>query len=204
MTDIKEHNWIHIYSGNNSISKEEWQPIQNLPYQNKPVGGLWLSKYNGEDYNICEWLDFIQDEIAENGEYSTLYRMASNYMGGFLVKLKENSNVLIIENEEELEQIKSKYLLCKSLNYEKIAETFDALYINLFALPSKYWSKYQDNYFNFKTWGCSTLLIFNFESIESFEPIEIETVIESNGSIYYKLKEEKKYRKEYHERKKEN
>lgn len=202
MTEIENQKWIHIHMGNNDISKDEWEQIKNSNYQNKPTGGLWLSKYNGEDHNICEWLNFLQDETCEKGEYSDLYQTAISYKGGFLIELIENSKIAVIKNEDDLNYFMKNFLLSNmSLNYEKIAKVYDALYLQLFSLPIRYWSKYEDNDLNFKSWGCNTLLLFNYNIIKSLHNIDFNTITDIDGRVTYMPVKDKVYRKEFYERK---
>lgn len=202
MTDIKQQQWIHIHMGNDTISKEEWEPIKNSNYQNKPTGGLWLSKYSGEDYNICEWLNYVQDQIAENGEYSKLYRHANSYKGGFIIELEDHIRIAEIKTEEDLRKFIEKFSLSdKSLDYEKMAEEYDALHLQMFHLPMKYWSESTLSDFHFKSWGCNTLLIFRYEAIKTYSKIELDTLFDSSRFISFKIKREKVYRKDNHERK---
>ena len=206
MLNINSERWIHISSGNGSVSKEEWQEIKNTKYINKPTGGLWLSKYNGQSHNVCEWLNYVQDQVSANGEYSSLYRMANEYKAGLIFEFTQNPNIAIIQNEEELKCfIDSFSLSSTSLDYEKIANIYDGLYLKLFGLPFKYWSEYQSDEFNFRTWGCNTLLIFNYDIIKSWTKIDIDASIDIDGFINYDISgHSKTYRKGIYERKGNN
>ena len=88
-----------------------------------------------------------------------------------------------------------------SLDYEKIAKVYDALYLQLFSLPIRYWSKYEDNDLNFKSWGCNTLLLFNYNIIKSLHNIDFSTITDIDGRVTYMPVKYKVYRKEFYGRK---
>lgn len=191
--DLNKQQWINI--GDEKFCDKKFEIIKNSNYQNKPSGGLWFSKYNGDNNNICEWLNYIQDQTAEYGEYCDLYTRAMYYKVGSIIQLKEDANIALIDRNSIESFIRNYSLNEISLDYEKISKVYDALYLELFNLPSKYWSGYRNNLFNFKSWSVSTLLLFNYNIININEVIGIDVNSNLKGALSFSINRSKVYRK---------
>ena len=152
-----------ITFGTKSLNLELFKKV--LPYPSnsitKPIGGLWLTKYIG--INANEWLTYL--ECNRSLFYSKFNRNAC------IINLKEDANILYINNLTDFNNIYEKYpsLLTdnKILDFQKIAKDYDGLYIDKSVI---YDIGYDD-------WSISSLVLFNLECIKSYTPIEIDYLV---------------------------
>ena len=152
-----------ITFGTKSLNLELFKKV--LPYPSnsitKPIGGLWLTKYIG--INANEWLTYL--ECNRSLFYSKFNRNAC------IINLKEDANILYINNLTDFNNIYEKYpsLLTdnKILDFQKIAKDYDGLYIDKSII---YDIGYDD-------WSISSLVLFNLECIKSYTPIEIDYLV---------------------------
>ena len=90
-----------ITFGTKSLNLELFKKV--LPYPSnsitKPIGGLWLTKYIG--INANEWLTYL--ECNRSLFYSKFNRNAC------IINLKEDANILFIENLTIFNKIYEKY-----------------------------------------------------------------------------------------------
>ena len=152
-----------ITFGTKSLNLELFKKV--LPYPSnsitKPIGGLWLTKYIG--INANEWLTYL--ECNRSLFYSKFNRNAC------IINLKEDANILYINNLTDFNNIYEKYpsLLTdnKILDFQKIAKDYDGLYIDKSVI---YDIGYDD-------WSISSLVLFNLQCIKSYTPIEIDYLV---------------------------
>ena len=159
------NNLIFIHLGAKEL--REITPIEN-GFMNKPRGGLWAAT-------------FLKDNEAEGArsewEYWCIHEQFIDYTDSpwFKFQLKEDAKVLCIDNVDDLLAVDEKYLfkgkgtlleekLC--LDYEKIAEDYDAFYLSQQAAEMMH-SFYMmpDEYQDFNLWDCESLLVFNINKI---------------------------------------
>ena len=101
---MKLNNNEYIHIGTNKIYKELWQNIRTeQTYNNfvKPYGGLYCSN---KSENICDWLNYLNIENKDFYNYA-FSRPAC------IVKLKDNSKILYIENKNDLDYLKDNNLM---------------------------------------------------------------------------------------------
>lgn len=164
-----------ITFGTKNINTSIFRDI--VPFNTKPYGGLWLTKYT--DINANEWLMFLEEHPSIffqkfNGEAS-------------IVTLNSDVNILWIENTDDFNEAYNKYPSSnenkKILDYEAIANDYDGFYINSRVI---YNIGYED-------YCISSLILFNPQAIKSYKPIDVE---------YYKTPYYIEYevKKEYEER----
>ena len=165
--NILDKEFVHI--GTDKIYKELWQNINIDQTSNtitKPYGGLYCSDV--KDYVVCYWLDYVENSLHDRFEYISTKPAC-------LIKLKDNTKILMIDSQEDLFNFKNSYLIINFEdnpleinnyynkykvtflpNYEKISNLYDAIYIN----------PYLDN--AFLKYSIPTLLITNPDCIEYY------------------------------------
>ena len=160
-----------ITFGTKNINASIFRDI--VPFNTKPYGGLWLTKYT--DINANEWLMFLEEHPSIfyykfNGEAS-------------IVTLNDNANILYINNIEDFNNAYNKYPSDnenrKILNYPQITKDYDGLYINSKII---YEIGYED-------YCISSLILFNPFAIKSYKPIDV-AYYKDSYSIEYEVTKE--------------
>lgn len=171
MEKLLEREYFHF--GTDNIYKELWMNLQmrklNSSYT-KPIGGLWAS--NLDKYYISDWLRYVEMKEPYN------FDMIVGTKPSCIIKFNENSKFLKIENENDYKNLKDSGFIInleKPLiinqnympttiteipDYEKIAEHYDLMYINVFLNEC------------FKQYRVDTMLAINPESIEYYKSID--------------------------------
>lgn len=179
-------NSYHVLHQKRELNHNDFQTVYgNDEINNKPLGGIWLSrvskqKLNNKDIFTTEWLEYIG---------SSSKPLAGFY--GFIINLKEDSQILNIQTIEELKKI---YKLYPSINkpyqldYQTISNYYDGIVIN----------PYIDS--SLSKWGVTSMVLFNLDVIESYQPFEIKCVNHCDGyndfyHNYFEHIEEPKYLK---------
>lgn len=138
---------------------EEFVPIKNYRFFNKPSGGLWSSPKNSKN----SWEKWIK----ENNYRETHYREKTDFF------LKDGSKILKIISYEDLKKLpKIEYpeevinFIGRELydtlvypDFEKIAESYDGLFIEINSETKPF----------MKGWDVDSLLIFNKDIILPIE-----------------------------------
>jgi len=173
MNKLLQEEFYHY--GCDKILKELWlYPQMDQIYTNyiKPYGGLWTSHQN--KYSLSDWLSYKED--SDNlDEIDSLY-----YLDSCLVKFKEKSKLLSIENENDYKNLKdsgfvkildnpilinmyyyTKYIY-EIIDYEKICEYYEILYIN---------NMTHNNLSNFSV---RTMYALSPNSIDYYKPIKVD------------------------------
>lgn len=170
MIDLLNQEYVH--NGTNIIYKELWNKIYMNPENTgylKPTGGLWTSHYTID--NLSDWLEYLKDYKQE------MFEFALN-KNNILLKLKKDTKLLTILNENDYKNLKDSnltikldvpvtilayynyYTVTEIPDYEKLAYIYDAIYVNPHADISLY------NY------SIHTMLIINPDSINYFKQID--------------------------------
>lgn len=140
----------YIHYGSKHFDKNLFKEIKNIPFV-KPEGGLWASREDSEN-GWKEW--------TERNKFNTDKYSEDNY---FKFKLKNNARILTLKTKNDLEKlpkIESKNIpsFCEWLDFEKIAEKYDAIEVFIKEL---YWDMYG--------WDCDSILILNENVVEEME-----------------------------------
>lgn len=136
----------YIHYGHNKFDMNNFIEIINQPVLTKPFGGLWASdikaKYGWKDW--CKAENFC--DCNEDNSFSFV--------------LSDNAKVLYINSVNDLKVLPkavdkfgmnfSSWIL---LDFEKIAETYDAVEVNI--------SSDFDLYYQLYGWDCDSILIMN-------------------------------------------
>ena len=158
MDKLLEKEYAH--NGNNKISRELWHDLYINPHEFsiKPTGGLWTSEYNKDtfsgwfEYLIEDNPDLLEEAIEKNN---------------ILLKLSNKTKLLKIIDKNDFKNLKDSGFTTKInfesadfneiLDYKKIKELYDAIYVIPWADKSLY------NY------SVNTMLIINPNIIEYYK-----------------------------------
>lgn len=158
----------YFHVGTDHIYKELWLDIQMDQRHQllKPYGGLWTSKLRTNCNRLCDWIDYLEEDNP-----TELERIS--YKKSCLVKFKENIKFLKIKDNNDFKNLKDSGFtidisnqpinnITELLNYEKISDYFDLLYIDFFAHPS------------FNKFCVDTMLALKPDAIEYYKPIIVD------------------------------
>ena len=133
----------YIHYGHTDFDINKFSKIITHQYLTKPQGGLWASDIKAKFgwYDWCLENNFGKCDINNS----------------FIFTLSDNAKVLYIDNVKILNGLqKCKYELSNiwvSLDFEKLAEIYDAIEVNI--------SYDFDLYYKLYGWDCDSILIMN-------------------------------------------
>lgn len=158
--------------------KKELLDKKNLEIMfKKPRGCFWGSLYEPERKYKSDWCRWVCDNMS-----------SGYYTYGITYSLKEDSKVYIINEKKDLEELLIKYnakndsessfirhilemdrssdLFTDIVDWIKVAEDYDAVYLT---------EKGADKlYFDLYGWDCGSIAIFNPDIVEDIEYVEWE------------------------------
>lgn len=142
----------YIHYGSSHFDKEKFIPIVNETVFVKPHGGMWASPCNSK-FGWKEWCE------SENWRIERL-------LEHFVFELKENSDVLIIDSNANLDALKSMGYCIEYLNYA----SSDQYYLDFEKLLDKGWDAIEvhinsEIYWSLYGWDCDSLLVLNPDCI---------------------------------------
>lgn len=198
MNKLLEEEYFHI--GTDKILKELWINIQMEQIHNScliPYGGLFTSHQN--KYTLSDWLSYKMD-CNNNDVLNYMYSLKS-----ILIKYKCDTKLLTINTENDYRNLKDsgfvktldkpiivyKYLspeiYKEVIDYEKVSEHYDLLYINPYAHK------------NLNPFSIRTMYALNPNCIDYFKQLKVDyenckilstsnkMYIEEPSNEYYKL-----------------
>lgn len=137
-------NYIHY--GHTKFDRSMFTEIKNVDCSTKPKGGLWASDVNSK-YGWKEWCD-VEEFRNCNKENS------------FIFTISDNAKILCIESVGDLQslpKVKDKFdlnfLSWYLLDFEKLAETYDAVEVSI--------SSDFDLYYQLYGWDCDSIVVMN-------------------------------------------
>lgn len=149
--------------GIKELDKNKFNKVEN--FFTKPKGGLWASIYidnDKEDYQSSwlEWIDVCMPQWRK--DY------------GITFSVKENANIFIINDEEDVKFLETKYpakekdmfTSFKTIDFEKMSEDFDGAYLTYKGSKELYYVLYG--------WDVESLVLFNLDCIKDVEKVKIE------------------------------
>lgn len=164
----------YFHAGTDHIYKELWLNIQmeQIHQFSKPYGGLWTSHLRIDSNRICDWIDYLDEQNKIQLEHLS-------YKKSCLVKFKENTKFLDIQTINDFKNLKDSGFIkniqnpnfSELLDYEKIADYYDLLYVKFGIHPS------------FKNFSINTMLALNIDSIEYYKPITVDYTNQKITSI---------------------
>lgn len=138
-----------IHYGNDKFEHSLFKPIENNNI--KPRGGLWTSPVSSK----WGWKNFCRQE----GFWVETLKKS------FKLKLKKDSSVFIIDSYQDLTKMifkKHKYCNLHIIDFEKISEKYDAIWLTVKGQKE---TRLSEPY-NLYGWDVESVLILNKESIE--------------------------------------
>lgn len=137
MSSLLDQEYFH--AGSSYIREELWENLQLdqfHPDYIKPYGGLWTSRSRMDIGRISDWVDYLEDD-------EPLLFLNISYLKGCLVKFCDDAKFLEIQDKNDFQNLKDSGFTIKNvagypeiLDYEKLSEIYDLLYISPFAHPS--------------------------------------------------------------------
>ena len=168
MRNLQEMRFIHYGSTKLKEMIEMRDKISCL-YLNKPYKGLWASPIGSEYFT---WKDWCEGEC---------YREC-NEDNSFIFKIKEGSNILLLESKEDLYKVKD-YIIVESqftkyFDYDKIMDQYNGILLihgnnygyfhDIFCFSGENNDIYRGM---FNSWDCDSIVIWNSDAIEVEEKL---------------------------------
>ncbi len=166
-TFLSEMNFLSI--GTDIIIPELFQNIKNNPENPlKPTGGFWATEYHESYKYFSPWLDFacVRKDILYR--YYQLYGFKPK---GVYFSINQCSNIFILDSFESYMYLLEHFGNNGVIDFEAMAQVYDGVYVNVFALNNS------DNDVlrqMGKTWGVSSLVVFNLTVINCFQSVNID------------------------------
>lgn len=171
----------YLSIGTNFIASELFINIKNTQ-GTKPTGGIWTTQYY-ENYNhFNEWVDFLC-----NNPYIIFYHNFDNpyNLPAICITLKDYSKILTIDSLEKVQYLKEKYPFNNWIDYEKISQDYDGIYIHL----TKFRETQNEDYKKLAhSYSVNTMLLFNLDCINYYQKGYID-LSQINFEDKYELRE---------------
>lgn len=165
----------YLSVGKGSLDPESFEPIKNTD-SIKPLGGLWATKHNLNSVCYNDWVNYLTENPA------IFYH---KYMGcdipSVFFALKEDANILNINCKTMLNIAKHiHHTEDGQLDFEKLAEVYDGVYIDVRGLHKDGMHEYEDLY------CVNTLILFNLNCIDYYKQalVHFEIQDEFNSETY--------------------
>ncbi len=166
-----------ITVGTKDIRSELFIPVQrpNGYTSFKPRKGIWATEYNFKKGFICDWLTFLE----KNPDLATW-----RFNEAVIFKLKDNSRICYIRNLNDIIRLSQEYPFLQykfsyngwkklserlSINYEKLSDDFDAIYIDLTNIPKEMKMPQREFY----SFDVNSLILSNTECIEHYQSVDM-------------------------------
>lgn len=147
----KQRSPLLIHYGEYKFIPEKLKPVKNnIALHTKPYqGGLWTSPLDSE-FGWKEWNERETSNDYKENKY-------------FIIQLKEDAKIFIIDSYDDLKN--APLINNRILNFEKIAEQYDAIWLTFKGMEETRISMYVDLY----SWDCETVLILNSNCFEEMK-----------------------------------
>lgn len=167
MSNLQKMRFIHYGSTElKEILKQKNKIFSS--YLNKPYTGLWASPIGSEYFTWKDWC------VGES------YREC-NEDNSFTFKIKEGSNILLLESREDLYKVKDFIIVesrfTKYFDYDKIMNQYDGILL----IHGDDYSYFHDQFSLFEdddpyrgmfnSWDCDSIVIWNSDAIEVEEKL---------------------------------
>lgn len=156
-------NYLSI--GTNVLLSELFLEIKNTD-KIKPTGGLWATIYEGIHYN--EWVDYLcsHPHLIFYHNYEDPYSLPA-----VKFTLKSDSQIFIVDSIEKIYFLKSKYPYKSWIDYEKLSQDYDGIYIDIRSLSANDDKLIQDI---INAFSVNTLVLFNTNCIDFYQKATID------------------------------
>ena len=181
----------YLTVGTDLIKRDLFRKVQNSSNTDtvKPSGGLWLTDFNINYPNYNSWVDYILNYnyilFYKNKEINPFIQPCS------VVSLKEDASIFYLTDLKQYNFLVRAYGNGKDfINFEKLAEYYDGIYIDLSSLRRDLPIEQLKLLLNF---SLNTLLLFNLDCIDYYYAGKVKidefdyTDIYINGFINYEI-----------------
>ena len=180
----------YLTIGTDHLLEEYRQKIMdsNVKCNLKPLGGLWLTKYDDKYPNYSSWMDYLLENIHimyYKNKQTDLFLQK-----GVLVTLNNNAKIFELKDRESLAYLINNYQDNEGrISYEKLSRDYDGIDVSVYKI-------YDANDLRTKmflaNYGVDSLVLFNLDVIESYRKVQIEIepfdLEEKNSEYYYEIK----------------
>lgn len=169
----------YLTVGTNEIRKDLFIPVKENEMDNfKPNGGLWLTEYDEQFKNYNVWVDYLIDNpdiLFYKNKSKNIWEQPCS-----LVTLKENTNIYILETNNNYSYLKNNYSLDdKRFSYELLAHKYDGIYVDILKLIKD--TRDENALRMIRQFAVSSLVLFNVDCIDYYrsgyvliEPFDFE------------------------------
>ena len=154
----------YLHVGTDNISRILFRQVKIGYSLVKPVGGLWLTKYEmSDEYNA--WVSYISEHPH------ILYYKGIEDLTNIpccLVTIDDNCHTFYLDSDDNLTYLKNKYGIKNTFNWPKLSQDYDAIDIS-----------FKNTYHNpelaklMKDYCLSSFILFNPNMIKSYVPGKI-------------------------------
>ena len=157
----------YLSVGTNYISSDLFLSVKNSDGF-KPIGGLWATTHDSKYINYNEWVE----HLCYNPHVLFFHHLNDPYLlPAIYFTLKDSSNILVIDNIEKINFLKSKYPHKDWIDYEKLSQDFDGVFIDTIALRRL---KIHGLKNIIDSFSVNTLILFNLNCIKYYQKALIE------------------------------
>ena len=154
---------LFVHWGHREFDINLFQNIKNREMFVKPSGGLWASPFD-TDYSWKQWCD-------DNNFNHTIGIDKYVDTNKFYFKLKENSNILVVDKTSKLSELpKCEYgfnmVDMVIIDFEKLSKVYDAMIVLMSNDKNLYWDLYG--------WDVDSILVFNKNCVEMIDESELD------------------------------
>lgn len=142
---------VYIHYGHKEFDPKLFVPVSNIPYRNKPIGGLWASPVDAE----FGWKDWCEAEEFKECKEENSFRFC----------LKDGSKVYHIRNKLDVGNlpkqnlVKFPRLALNSVDFEKMrSQGWQAVELHLSGSDTLYFDLYG--------WDCDCILVLDLSIVE--------------------------------------
>lgn len=156
----------YLTVGTNKISTDLFQNIENKSGP-KPYGGIWATPHNELYTGYNEWVDFL----CVNS-YMLYYKNSNDpyNLPACFITLKDDVQIFEISKKEDIEYLKQKFPHNDWIDFEKLSQHYDGIYINFNKLKH---NLDKDMLNQILPYVVSTLILFNPYCIKYYQKAQV-------------------------------
>jgi hypothetical protein len=157
-----------IIMGFKDLSKDKFEPIKNRMMFVKPDGGLWASPYTPNSKYVSAWHRWCDGNMGDKMSNDAIIFTLKKDARCFCIDGQDDLQVLIDIVGEQESPISMPFKIGSYIDFEKAKEKFDAIYLT----EGGRWRTHlplERHYLNLYTWDVESILVMNFDCIESWE-----------------------------------
>lgn len=171
---------LYLTVGTNDISNKLFVPIKDKEDMYKPMGGLWLTKYDIKYQNYNEWVEYLIDNSSiffYKNRTGNLWNQPCS-----VVSLSANAKIFHLDSEIKYNYLLDNYPSNIGFSYELMSKDYDGIFVDLLPLVRN--SNNNNDIAKLVRQYCvSTLLLFNLNCIDYYQSGDVK--IEPFDPEYY-------------------